>query len=154
MAIKVSEIFHSVQGEGQWAGTPSTFVRLSGCNLRCVWCDTPYASWNPEGEIMELDDIFASVKHRHVVLTGGEPMLFTESVTLSERWRKDNRIITIETAGTIFQDVHCDLMSISPKLSNSTPISDAKWSKIHEERRWNPEIINKLTKKVAKNKDN
>ena len=95
---------------------------------------------------MELDDIFSSAKHRHVVLTGGEPMLFTESVTLSERWRKDNRIITIETAGTIFQDVHCDLMSISPKLSNSTPISDAKWSKIHEERRWNPEIINKLTK--------
>ena len=146
MAIKVSEIFHSVQGEGQWAGTPSTFVRLSGCNLRCVWCDTPYASWNPEGEIMELDDIFASAKHRHVVLTGGEPMLFAESVTLSERWRKDNRIITIETAGTIFQDVHCDLMSISPKLSNSTPTSDAKWNKIHEERRWNPEVINKLTK--------
>ncbi|WP_436440803.1 radical SAM protein, partial [Enterococcus faecium] len=77
--LRISEIFASVQGEGIWVGIPSVFVRVSGCNLRCVWCDTPYASWNPEGPILELEDILTQIetyKIDHVVLTGGEPMLF------------------------------------------------------------------------------
>ncbi|HEY5550549.1 MAG TPA: 7-carboxy-7-deazaguanine synthase QueE, partial [Opitutaceae bacterium] len=74
----ISEIFHSIQGEGELAGVPSVFVRTSGCNLRCTWCDTPYASWNPEGDATAVGEIVARVtsfRARHAVLTGGEPMI-------------------------------------------------------------------------------
>src|ERR1700690_61576 len=76
--LRVSEIFYSIQGEGILAGVPSVFVRLSGCNLRCSWCDTPYASWNPEGDSKMLGEIVGNVRGRwstHVVVTGGEPMI-------------------------------------------------------------------------------
>src|SRR5438105_4163145 len=79
MKLRIAEIFTSIQGEGIWVGTPSTFVRVSGCNLRCVWCDTPYASWSPEGPVVDLAEVIGQVEKagvRHVVLTGGEPMLF------------------------------------------------------------------------------
>src|SRR5476651_1591023 len=78
-AMRISEIFYSIQGEGRLTGVPSVFVRTSGCNLRCAWCDTPYASWEPEGEARSLAAIVAGVQShpaaRHVVLTGGEPMI-------------------------------------------------------------------------------
>ena len=73
--MKIAEIFYSLQGEGTLAGVPSVFIRVSGCNLRCTWCDTPYASWNPQGTDLPLSAILEEVgKHpaRHVVLTGGE----------------------------------------------------------------------------------
>src|SRR6059058_1194240 len=77
--LRVAEVFESVQGEGLWTGVPSTFIRVSGCNLRCVWCDTPYASWRPEGPVVSVGELVSrAVKagHKHVILTGGEPMLF------------------------------------------------------------------------------
>src|ERR1700716_933574 len=120
--MKISEIFYSVQGEGILVGVPSVFVRTSGCNLRCTWCDTPYTSWQPEGEECALEQIVAEVERypaRHVVITGGEPMIAPEIVTLTQMLRERQRHITIETAGTIFVPVACDLMSISPKLANS-----------------------------------
>ena len=76
--MKIAEIFYSVQGEGKLAGVPSVFVRTSGCNLRCVWCDTPYASWNPIGDEMPVAEIVSRVLRfgaRHVVITGGELMI-------------------------------------------------------------------------------
>ncbi len=77
--MRIAEIFYSVQGEGSLVGVPSVFVRTSGCNLRCSWCDTPYTSWNPEGEDLTLDEILDRASSfsaaRHVVLTGGEPMI-------------------------------------------------------------------------------
>lgn len=124
MKMRVSEIFTSVQGEGIWVGVPSTFVRLSGCNLRCVWCDTPYASWAPEGPVLKLDEILRQVAEagvKDVVITGGEPMLFDPVIDLCQELRILGHRITIETAGTVFRDLECDLMSISPKMSNSTP---------------------------------
>ena len=144
----ISEIFHSVQGEGELVGVPSVFVRTSGCNLRCAWCDTPYASWHPEGEQMTLDEVVARVSAfpaKHVVLTGGEPMAAREMPALAAQLRICGKHITIETAGTLPpKGIACDLASISPKLANSTPapgtISDA-WVERHKRMRLQPEVI-------------
>ena len=144
--MRVAEIFYSIQGEGGLLGTPSVFVRTSGCNLRCVWCDTPYTSWKPEGKEWNLREILAAVK-RHptsfVVITGGEPFLAGEIAELTTRLRKKKYHITIETAGTIFKAVACDLISISPKLSNSTPWEreGGRFSHMHEARRLNLPVI-------------
>src|SRR5580704_17941009 len=89
--MRISEIFYSVQGEGILAGVPSVLVRTSGCKLRCSWCDTPYTSWKPEGEDLTLDAIIdratAFPAARHVVITGGEPMIAQGVAELSERLR-------------------------------------------------------------------
>ena len=71
---------------------PSVFVRTTGCNLRCWFCDTPFASWTPEGEDMSVDEILANVAQldcRHVVVTGGEPMLFAELIPLTAALRRE-----------------------------------------------------------------
>src|SRR5450432_1848314 len=121
----ISEIFYSLQGEGELTGVPSVFVRTSGCNLRCNWCDTPYASWNPEGETISVSEILARIQNyptHHVVLTGGEPMIAKEMPELAAAIEELGHHITIETAGTIAPNgVACDLASLSPKLKNSTP---------------------------------
>ncbi len=122
--MRIAELFYSIQGEGSLVGVPSFFIRTSGCNLRCSWCDTPYTSWQPEGVEMPLDRILDEVRAhpaRHVVVTGGEPMIAPEILPLTEKLRDAGLHITVETAGTVFHPVACDLMSISPKLSNSTP---------------------------------
>jgi 7-carboxy-7-deazaguanine synthase len=148
--LRIAEIFSSIQGEGIWAGTPSTFIRISGCNLRCVWCDTPYASWFPEGPTMEIEEIMHRVDQhgvRHVVVTGGEPMLFDGVLELARMLRAEEHVITIETAGTVFRDLPCDLMSVSPKLSNSTPEGklDAEWIERHERIRKDLAPLKQLT---------
>lgn len=145
--MKISEIFHSIQGEGTLAGVSSIFIRTSGCNLRCVWCDTPYTSWKPEGADMSVAailDYIAAYPARHVVLTGGEPMLFEESVALCAALREHGMHITIETAGTVFRPIPCDLMSISPKLANSTPLADPHWSIQHDKLRLQPDVLRQL----------
>lgn len=145
--MNISEIYHSVQGEGRLSGVPSVFVRTSGCNLRCWYCDTPYTSWNPEGMDLPVDGIMAQISEwdtSHVVLTGGEPMMFSELIPLAGDLRNANKHITIETAGTLYLPVACDLMSISPKLSNSTPTGDHTWSRRHERTRHRPNVIRRL----------
>src|SRR6478752_7603525 len=102
--MRLSELFYSIQGEGKLVGMPSVFVRASGCNLRCTWCDTPYASWEPEGEEMEVGSIVEKVQEfgrRHVVLTGGEPMIMPDVVELCDRLKEKDHHITIETAATV-----------------------------------------------------
>jgi 7-carboxy-7-deazaguanine synthase len=144
--MRIAEIFYSVQGEGSLVGVPSVFVRTSGCNLRCSWCDTPYASWNPEGGDLSLTEILNRAAQfgaaRHVVLTGGEPMIAPGIVELSEHFHERRMHITVETAGTVFAPVVCDLMSISPKLSNSTP--EGGFQSQHERLRLQPEILRRL----------
>ena len=152
--MRIAEIFRSIQGEGRLTGTDSVFVRTSGCNLRCGFCDTPYASWTPEGDELPVDQIVARVERlggSHVVLTGGEPLLFAESVPLCAEFRRLGRHVTIETAGTRYLPVACDLMSISPKLSNSVPPHSAPssepngvWQHRHELNRHRPEVIRRL----------
>lgn len=143
----ISEIFHSLQGEGELTGVPSVFVRTSGCNLRCNWCDTPYASWQPEGTNLSVEEIVTAVQShpaRHVVLTGGEPLLAKGIRELAAELRKLRYHITIETAATLAPDgIACDLASLSPKLKNSAPDErlDETWRKKHEALRWQPEVV-------------
>src|SRR5580692_2113432 len=104
--MKLAELFYSIQGEGKLVGVPSVFVRASGCNLRCSWCDTPYASWKPQGENVPVEQIVRQVESypaNHVVLTGGEPMIMPEIGELCTALRKIGRHITVETAATVFQ---------------------------------------------------
>ena len=152
--MKIAEIFYSIQGEGMLAGMPSVFVRTSGCNLRCEWCDTPYTSWDPQGREMGIAEIESEVKSHpaaHVVITGGEPMIAPGMVELSRRLKDLSLHITMETAGTVYQAVTCDLMSISPKLANSTPRAreDGKWAAQHDRLRYQPEVLKGLMKDYA-----
>ncbi len=144
--MRIAEIFYSLQGEGALVGVPSVFIRTSGCNLRCAWCDTPYASWQPEGGEQDLGDILGAVRSfgaaRHAVVTGGEPMIAPEIVPLTVRLRALGLHITVETAGTVFQPVECDLMSISPKLANSTP--SGPFAAQHERLRIQPTVLGEL----------
>ena len=159
----ISEIYQSRQGEGILTGTPSVFVRTSGCNLRCGFCDTPFASWDPVGEQMSIPEVLAEVlaevdraaqanpklessQAKHVVLTGGEPMLQREIDLLCKEIKSAGFHVTIETAGTIFHQLDCDLMSISPKLSNSDPQADraGEWLAKHRSKRHQPDVVKRL----------
>ena len=175
--MRISEIFRSRQGEGRLTGVESVFVRVSGCHLRCRYCDTPYASWSPEGEERSVEAIFEAVRDQgsgirdqwsrkeklqslipnpqsltpnpsfagHVVLTGGEPMLFEELVPLAVRFREAGWHITVETSGTRYLPVACDLMSISPKLSNAMPSEpDSSETRQHLCDRHAPHVIRRL----------
>ncbi len=149
--MKISEVFATIQGEGVLTGVPSLFIRTSGCNLRCHWCDTPYTSWEPEGDDWTLDRLLAWVEgfpaYRHVVLTGGEPMIQPELPALSRALHARGLHITIETAGTVEADAVCDLMSISPKLANSTPWQrDPRWAERHEKARMNLPVLRSLVR--------
>jgi 7-carboxy-7-deazaguanine synthase len=143
----ISEIFHSIQGEGSLMGTPSVFVRTSGCNLRCNWCDTRHTSWEPEGEHLSVDDVLDRVlthSARHGVLTGGEPMLAPDLPEVAGRLRAAGQHITIETAATLPPDgIACDLASLSPKLRHSRPDDrlPPAWRERHEQRRLRPDVI-------------
>jgi 7-carboxy-7-deazaguanine synthase len=152
--VKIAEIFYSLQGEGVLVGVPSVFIRTSGCNLRCTWCDTPYTSWNPEGEDLSIEQITGNVAGfgaNHVVITGGEPMIAPEIVRLTHILHEASCHITIETAGTVYAPVACDLMSISPKLSNSIPHEreGGRWAAQHERLRYQPEILKRLTREYC-----
>jgi 7-carboxy-7-deazaguanine synthase len=153
MAFLFSELFHSIQGEGGLAGTPSVFVRTSGCNLRCWFCDTPYTSWEPERTrigLQELLDQVLAIDCQHVVVTGGEPMLQPEVVRLTESLHEAGRHVTIETAGTVYRPVAADLISLSPKLANSTPNDShrpggSRYAARHDRLRDNADVVRRLT---------
>ena len=149
--MKIAEVYASLQGEGRLAGTPSVFVRTSGCNLRCHWCDTPFTSWQPEGTNWNLRDIVDKVQQyglSHVVITGGEPLIATTINELCQRLRDTGQHITLETAAAYLSlegPPTVDLMSLSPKLASSTPnAAHGSWHKQHEESRRRDEIINQL----------
>lgn len=158
--LPVVEMFYSIQGEGLFTGIPSVFLRVSGCNLRCVFkdsiCDTPYTSFNPEKskynsneEILDdLVKLFLEHKYLdHLVITGGEPLLYRKE--LEEFLQKfldmfPDTTITIETNGTLpplnSELVNVSLYSISPKLSTSVDHDLKKLNKEQADRHNNTRI--------------
>lgn len=147
--MKLSELFYSIQGEGKLMGVPSVFVRASGCNLRCSWCDTPYASWSPEGEDVPIAQIVQQVEShgaKHVVLTGGEPMIMPDIAELCAALKARGHHITVETAATVWKDLPLDLASLSPKLANSTPHEreGGRFAEVHEKHRLNFDVIQRF----------
>jgi 7-carboxy-7-deazaguanine synthase len=147
-ALPINELFYSIQGEGKLAGTPSVFVRTSGCNLRCWFCDSYHTSWEPSHAWLTIEEIVEEVQQydtNYVVLTGGEPLLHEESVALLEALDDRGYHTTVETNGTIYRKAEIDLVSASPKLQNSTPTPDVErsdgesvdddWAERHEQRR-------------------
>jgi 7-carboxy-7-deazaguanine synthase len=109
--LRVTEIFHSIQGESTWAGLPCTFVRLTGCPLRCVWCDTEYAFHG--GEKMTLADIIARVEAigtRLVEITGGEPLIHGNAFVLAQQLLERGYTVLVETSGAI------DVSPLDPRV--------------------------------------
>lgn len=143
--LPVNELFYSLQGEGKLAGTPSVFIRTSGCNLRCWFCDSYHTSWEPTHAWLDIETIMDRVTSHeeadHVVVTGGEPLIHDEIVSLLDRLSTAGYHTTIETNGTIYRDATIDLASISPKLASSTPTADkdpqgdGDWAERHDDRR-------------------
>ena len=145
--MQVSEFFYSLQGEGFLAGVPSVFVRLAGCPLRCKWCDTKYAWDQTAGMHYSIEKIVQTVQQtqsKFVVITGGEPMINIDLPQLAKSLKAPGKHITIETAGIAFiPDLACDLMSISPKLSNSIP-AEPELAAIHEDSRLDTAVLREL----------
>ena len=153
-SLPINELFYSIQGEGKLAGTPSVFIRTSGCNLRCWFCDSYHTSWEPTGAWLAIEDIIDEVLSyeaaEHVVVTGGEPLVHEETVTLLDELHDQGYHTTIETNGTIYREAAIDLASVSPKLANSTPAPDrdpkgeGEWADRHEQRRIQVDTLAKL----------
>jgi 7-carboxy-7-deazaguanine synthase len=102
VSLVVNEIFYSIQGESTHTGRPCVFVRLTGCNLRCVWCDTAYAFH--EGESASLDDVLDRIRAhpcRLVEVTGGEPLLQPAVIPLMERLVAEGYEVLLETGGSV-----------------------------------------------------
>jgi 7-carboxy-7-deazaguanine synthase len=132
LPVYIAETFVSLQGEGILAGTPSFFIRTSGCNLRCRWCDTPYTSWLPEGTRRDVADLVREAVASgmgHVVVTGGEPLLQRSIAPLTAQLTGSGLHVTVETAGTLAPPFLCSLLSVSPKTSNSDPTGP--WRRRH-----------------------
>ena len=110
---KINEIFYSIQGEGRWTGTPAIFVRFSGCNLKCSFCDTEHE----QGVLMSDEDILNEIKKypaKHLILTGGEPSLFIDKAFI-DTLRQAGYFIQIETNGTNPLPEGIDWITCSPK---------------------------------------
>ena len=109
--LRITEIFHSIQGESTWAGLPCTFVRITGCPLRCTWCDTEYAFHG--GERMTLDEIVDRVKDigtRLVEVTGGEPLAHANAFPLTDLLLEEGFTVLVETSGAF------DVSGLDPRV--------------------------------------
>ncbi|MEO8447831.1 MAG: 7-carboxy-7-deazaguanine synthase QueE [bacterium] len=165
--MKISELFHSIQGEGKRTGVPSFFIRTNFCNLRCKFssgnlCDTSYTSWFPddkknlgEMEVKEILNEYRKFNSRDIVISGGEPTMYLNELTelCAEIKNIDRNIfITIETNGTDIGDFvkDADLISISPKLSTSIPFG-TEYEKMHERNRMNIDAFKNYNDLKTKN---
>ena len=126
----LGETYTCLQGEGKYMGIPHILIRVTGCRLRCQFsnsfCDTPYASWKPEKGKFNIFDIIGvyddNPQIKHTMITGGGPTIHPKLLQeLCEIGKDYEHTITIETEGSEFVQTVGDLISLSPKLSNSTP---------------------------------
>ncbi|WP_284008157.1 7-carboxy-7-deazaguanine synthase QueE [Haloarcula pelagica] len=157
--LPINELFYSLQGEGKLSGVPSVFVRTSGCNLRCWFCDSYHTSWEPTHAWMDIEEMISEVESHqeceHVVLTGGEPMIHSAVTDLLDKLSARGYHTTVETNGTIHRDAPVDLASISPKLQSSTPTAEkdpkgeGEWADKHDERRLDLESLSALVEDYA-----
>jgi 7-carboxy-7-deazaguanine synthase len=139
---RISEIFHSLQGEGPSAGTPAIFVRLQGCDVGCAWCDSRY-TWPPSGgEPLPLDAVLARARAAGaadlLVVTGGEPLEHQGIAALLERAANDWPRVEIETSGIAPPPFSAPRLhyNVSPKLPSATPRWEATWAQVPA---WNAE---------------
>ncbi|MCX7697841.1 MAG: radical SAM protein [Candidatus Goldbacteria bacterium] len=118
--IKINEIFYDIEGEGKYQGYPTLFIRVTGCNLRCKWCDTKYAYFNGKNiSIKKIISIIKKSPYKNVNITGGEPLLYKKTINLITKKIK-NKIITIETNGSIsIKGIKADNISMDLKLPSS-----------------------------------
>jgi 7-carboxy-7-deazaguanine synthase len=131
--MRISEIFASIHGESQYAGLPCTFVRTTGCDLRCEYCDTTYAF--TDGQEMTIEQVIAEVDRLglpFVLLTGGEPMLQSEIPLLAKRLISDGRKVAIETSGSHLLDTLADevLRIVDVKTPSSGESHRMKWQSL------------------------
>jgi 7-carboxy-7-deazaguanine synthase len=147
--MRIIEIFKSIQCEGMLTGRVSLFIRFVGCNLNCRWCDEKSSSVSHNGFEISLNELIERIKSyscKNIVVTGGEPLLTKEIVTLTKNLKKNGFHITVETNGTIIKDVAADLMSISPKLSHSEPIMNQEQLEKYKKKRININVLKYYTK--------
>ena len=130
VTLPINEMYTCLQGEGKLTGVPHILIRVSGCRLRCQFansfCDTPYSSWRPEkGKYgyEDIHDFYQKHSHiKHTMITGGGPTLHAGMLKeLCKIGKFYNHYITIETEGSDYVNTEADMISLSPKLSNSTP---------------------------------
>lgn len=122
--MQVSEIFYTLQGEGANIGKPAIFLRLSGCHLRCVWCDSKFTWDMKSGKQMSTDNIIKKIKKypcKHLVITGGEPLIQQNTLKELLQKLKPEYFVEMETSGSLQSMIHeyIDQYNCSPKLSNS-----------------------------------
>ena len=141
---RVNEIFYTLQGEGAHSGIPAVFVRFSGCNLRCPWCDTDFADCTEMtaeqivAEVVELYDI-PNERHKMCVLTGGEPSLQVDK-TLIDALHEAGFYISIETNGTRPLPEGIDWITCSPKEGTKLALRKANEVKVVFTGTYDPEV--------------
>ena len=143
-SLPINNIFYSIQGEGFLAGVPSAFIRLAGCHLRCRWCDTAYAWETAQSTAMTISEVLAKIQMYNtskVVVTGGEPLIQPDLEALLDELAANGYHITLETTACEYRQVKCDLVSISPKMSNSIPAAGSERFAHHSEKRLNVPAI-------------
>jgi len=137
--MKISEIFSSIQGEGIHAGKPSVFLRTALCNLKCVWCDTKYTwdwdnyDYSKEVHEIPIEKVIEKIKEfepKHIVITGGEPLIQQNDIALLLSKLGDDYFVEVETDCTIIPDSvmleHVNHWNVSPKTSNSENSREAR----------------------------
>jgi len=138
--MNINEIFYSIQGEGKWTGLPNIFIRVTGCNLRCSYCDTKYAYYDgKEMSIKEIVNYINKYPCRYVCITGGEPLLQAETLELINTVLKKNYKISIETNGSINVEDIVNKKSLMISLDIKCPSSNMN-EKMHLE---NISLLNK-----------